>query len=110
VAEVVQRLEGETPGHRAVTDHGDDVASVDRSRVSSHGEAVGVGEHGRGVAVLDDVVLALLAARITRQATGLAQLGEAITAPGQDFVDVGLMAGVPQDRVARGLEHPVEGD
>ena len=69
---------------------------------------VGVGEDGGGVAVLDEVVAALLAARVARQAAGLAQLVEPVAAAGDDLVDVGLVAGVPQDRVRRRVEHPVQ--
>jgi len=110
VAEVVQRLEGEAAGHRPVTDDRHDVAPIDGAGVAGHREAIGIGQHGRGVAVFDDVVVALFAARIAREASRLTQFREAITAPGQDLVDVGLVAGVPQDCVARRFEHSVQGD
>ena len=62
------------------------------------------------MAVLDEVVAALLAARVAGQPAGLAQLGEAGLAAGDDLVHVGLVAGVPQDGVGRRLEHPVQGE
>ena len=76
VAEVVQRLVGHAAGHRAVADHGDDVAVRVDAGVAGDGHAVGVGEDRRGVAVLDVVVAALLARRVAGQPAGLAQLGE----------------------------------
>ena len=44
-------------------------------RLLRGGEAVGVAEDGRGVAVLDPVVLGLGAARVARQPAGLAERG-----------------------------------
>ena len=54
-----------------------------------------------GMAVFDEVVLALFAAWIARQSVCLAQLIEPTLPAREDLVDVGLMAGVPQHRVAR---------
>ena len=109
VTEVVQRLVGHAPGHRAVADDGDDVAplGVDAA-VAGHGQAVGVGEDRRRVAVLHEVVLGLRPARVARQPAGLAELLEAGPAPGDDLVDVRLVAGVPQHGVGGGVEHPVQ--
>ena len=109
VAEVVERLVGHPTGHRAVADHGDDVAVRVAPGVTGGGEPVGVREDRRGVAVLDVVVAALLARRVAGEAAGLAQLGEPGAAPGHHLVDVGLVAGVPEDGVARRLEHAVQG-
>ena len=110
VAEVVDRLVRHPAGHRAVTDHGDDVPVRVGAGITGDGHPVGVRQHGRGVAVLDVVVRALLAARIPGQTAGLAQLGEAVAPSGHDLVHVRLMAGVPKDRVRRRLEHPVQGE
>ena len=48
--------------------------------------------------------------RVARQPAGLAQGGEAVAAAGEDLVDVGLVAGVPQEDVVGRVEHPVEGE
>ena len=61
------------------------------------------------MAVLDPVVLGLGPGRVARQPAGLAQLVEAVPAAGDDLVDVGLVAGVPQDDVVGRVEHPVQG-
>ena len=72
-------------------------------------EPVGVAQHGRGVAVLDPVVLGLGPRRVAGHAARLAQRREAVGAAGDDLVDVGLVAGVPQDDVVGRVEHPVQG-
>ena len=55
-------------------------------------------------------MLGLGTGRVARQAARLAQLGEALTPAGEDLVHVGLVAGVPQQDVARRVEHAVEGE
>ena len=61
------------------------------------GQAVGVGQRGGGVRVLDEVVLALGLARVAGQAAALAELVEAGLPAGDDLVHVRLVAGVEQD-------------
>jgi hypothetical protein len=74
------------------------------------GDAVGVAEDGRGVAVLDPVVLGLGPVRVARQPVRLAKGGEALGPAGDDLVDVGLVTRVPEDPVARRVEDPVQGE
>ena len=60
VPEVVEGLVGHAAGHRSVADHGDHAAVVlGTGEVQRRGYAVGVAQDGRGVAVLDPVVLGL---------------------------------------------------
>ena len=73
VTEVVERLVRHPAGHRPVTDHGDDVAVVVDTGVAGDRHPVGVAEHGRGVAVLDVIVGAFLAAGISGQPARLTQ-------------------------------------
>ena len=101
VADVVDRLVGHSPGQRAVADHRNDVAVRVGAEVASHRHPVGVREHGRRVAVLDVVVFRFLATGISGQPTLLSQLLELLLAAGDDLVDVGLVAGVPEDRIGR---------
>jgi hypothetical protein len=110
VTDVVDRLVRHAAGHRAVTEHGDDVAVVVDTQVAGDRHPVGVREDRRGVAVLDEVVLRFLAAGIARQAALLTELLELALAAGDDLVDVRLVAGVPQDGVGRGVEHAVQGE
>ncbi len=58
--------------------------------------------------VLDDVVDRLGLARVAGQAALLAQLVEARGAAGDDLVHVGLVPGVEDDPVLRGVEDPVQ--
>ena len=100
VPEVVQPLEGHAAGERAVADHRDDPAALAVLVLLGDGEPVGVADHRRGVAVLDPVVLGLGAGRVAGEATGLAQRGEVGGPAREHLVDVGLVAGVPEDDVA----------
>jgi hypothetical protein len=105
VAEVVERLVGHPAGHRAVADHRDHapVGIPERGR-----ETVRVAEDRRRVAVLDPIVLGLGTGGVAGQPAGLPQAVEALCAAGEDLVDVGLVAGVPQDHVVRRVEHAVQ--
>src|SRR5262249_54292208 len=78
---------------------------LDRGR-----ETVRVADDRRGVTVLDPVVLRLGPVRVTGEAARLAQTGKVLAPAGDDLVDIGLVPGVPQDDVARRLEHPVHGE
>jgi hypothetical protein len=69
--------------------------------------AVRPAERTGGVGGLDDVVRALGALRVARQAPAGAQTAEVLTA-GEELVDVGLVAGVEDHRVARRVEHAVD--
>ena len=106
--DVVQRLPAHAAGERAVADDRHDVAllAAQRERL---GHAVGVGQRGRGVAVLDDVVLALGLARVAGEAAALAQPVEAVLPAGDDLVDVRLVSGVEQQPVLGRVEDPVQG-
>ena len=111
VPEVVEGLVGHAAGQRAVTDDGDHLAlAVDAAQLEPAGDPVGVGERGRRVAVLDPVVLGLGPVGVARHAARLLQGLEAVAATGQQLVHVGLVAGVPEDDVARGVEDAVQGE
>ena len=56
----------------------------------------------------DPVVLTLGAVGVSRYAASLAKPLEPIAATSQEFVDVGLVAGVPEEDVFGGFENPVE--
>ena len=56
------------------------------------------------------VVLALGAAGEAGQAAALAQGADAVAPAGQDLVRVGLVADVPDQPVARGVENGMDGD
>ena len=56
------------------------------------------------------VVFALGALGEARQAAALAERADAVAPPGQDLVRIGLVADVPDQAVARRVEHIVQGD
>ena len=108
VAEVVQGLVGHPAGEGPVADHGHHppLAALE---LEGAGQAVGVAENGRGVAVLHPVVLGLGPVGIAREPVGLAELGERVAPSGDQLVHVGLVPGVPQEDVTGGVEGAVEG-
>ena len=107
--DVVQRLPGHAAGQRAVADDRDHAAVGLAADLVGLGQAVGVGQAGRGVRVLDHVVLGLGPARVPGDAAPLAQRVEPVVAAGQQLVHVGLVAGVEDDPVGRGVEGAVQG-
>ena len=109
VPEVVEPLEGHAAGHGPVADDGDDPALGGAAAGHRGGQAVGVAQDRRGVAVLHPVVDRLGPRRVARQAAGLAQGAEHLPPAGDDLVHVGLVAGVPQQDVPGRGEHPVQG-
>jgi hypothetical protein len=68
-------------------------------QVATRRDAVGVGEHGAGVAVLDHIVGRLRPIRVAAEPILLAESVEAILPARDDLVHVCLMPGVPQDDV-----------
>ena len=110
-AGIVHRLIGHARAHRAVADHGDDVARVLLSlQVAGDGHAEPGGDRGGGMGRAERVVFALRAAGEAGQAAGLAQGADAVAPAGEDFMRIGLMADIPDQPVARGVEHRMDGD
>ena len=68
------------------------------------------GQAGSGVTAVEDVVRRLGPAREAADAVELTQRREPLQASGQQLVRVGLVAGIPDDSIARRLQQPVEGD
>ena len=111
--EVVQRLVCHPTCEGAVTYHGYDVTPavlrvVLALEAQRHCYAVRVAECGRGVGVLDPVVNGLCPRRIARKTMLLPELTEPLAPAGHELVDIGLVAGVEQQHVARGIEDPVQ--
>ena len=108
MAQIVEPLVGHAAGKGAVADDGHDVAARVGAALHRGGQAVGVTEGGRGVAVLDPVVHRLRSGRVARQPVGLAQRSEHLPPAGHQLVHVGLVAGVPDEVVAGRIEDPVQ--
>ena len=113
-AGVVQRLEGHPRAHRAVTDHGHVTAPVGAFvlalRARRHGHPECRRDRRRRMRRAERVVLALDAAGKAGNAAELAQPCHLLAPAGQDLVRVRLMTDVPDDPVARRVEHVVKRD
>ena len=109
LADVVERLERE-PAHQGgvADDDGDPLEAV--PDVARLGEALGDREPRPGVTAVEHVVRRFRASREAADPVELAQRPEPLEAAGQQLVRVGLVAGVPDDLVARRLEQPVQRD
>ena len=109
LADVVERLEAEPAHQRRIPDDDRDalqaVAEVARRR-----EALGDREARARMAAVEHVVLRLGAAREATDAVQLAQRAELLVAARQQLVGIGLVAGVPDDPVARRVEQPMQRD
>ena len=105
--EVVERFVGEATGERAVADDRDDLAAV-AGGVSGDRQPEGVAHRGRGVAVLDDVVLGFDPGRVPRHPAALAEPAEPVEPARDQLVDVALVPGVPHDGVAGRVEDAVQ--
>jgi len=92
-----------------VADDGDDLACVGLA-AQAHAllQADGVADRGRGVAGAHDVVLGLVDRAERREALVLADRRELVAPSREDLVRVGLVADVPEDLVARGVEQRVQ--
>ena len=106
----VHRLECDTAGHRAIADDRHDlvVGGVAVAHRLLHPD--GVADRRRGVAGAHDVVLGLLNRAERRQAPVLTNRLQPVAAACEDLVRVGLVANVPEDLVARRVEHRVQRD
>ena len=56
------------------------------------------------------IVFAFSAPGEARQTSGLSQGADAVASPGENFMWIGLMPDVPDDAVARRVEHIMQGD
>ena len=105
-ADVVQGLPGHPRGECAVADDRDDLL-VAALQVARDGHALRRGDRGAGVACAELIVLGLRPDEEPGDAAELAECPEPIAPPGEELVDVALMAGVPHELVLRRREHPM---
>ena len=108
---IVHRLIGHAGAHRAVADHGDHIARVLLLlEVARHRHAEAGGDRGAGMRRAERVVFALGAAGEAGEAAGLAQRADPVAPAGEDFMRIGLVADIPDQPVARRVEHRMDGD
>src|SRR6185437_2723866 len=110
-AGLADRLERDATGHGAVADHRDDLGVLSAARLA-HAllDTDGVADRGRRVAGAHDVVVGLGDRAERREPFVLADRRERVAAAGEDLVRVGLVADVPEDLVARGVQQRVQRD
>jgi hypothetical protein len=109
MADVVERLEAEAGHERRVADDDRDPFGA-VTDVARGGEALGDRQAGAGVTAVEDVVLALAAAREAADAVDLPERPEPLQPAREELVGVGLMPRVPDDPVVRRAQQPVQGD
>ena len=109
-AGVQEGLEGDASGERAVPDHGHDLAVGREAAAHRLLDPDRVGHRRGRVARAHDVVLGLVDRAERGEALVLADRGELLAPAREHLVRVGLVAHVPEDLVARGVEQGVEGD
>ncbi len=106
---VVHRLIGHAGAHRAVADHGDDAVVV-AAHVARDAEAEGRRYRGGGVGRAERVVRTFRPLGEARQTAALAKGANPVAAAGQDLVGIGLMSDVPDQDIARRVEHVMQCD
>lgn len=89
--DVVERFPSHTAGEGTVADQGDHCAVGDPLQFIGPGQAVGVGQGGGGMRVLNKVMLRLGAGRVSGKTALFPQFGE-VFSTGQDLMDVRLVA------------------
>ncbi len=102
-ASVVDGFERHAAGERAVADDRDDVEGL-ALEVARGGEAQRGGDRGAGVARAEDVVLALLAAQVAREAVELLDRAELVAPAGDELVRIRLVADIPDQQILGRVE------
>ena len=102
-ARIVHGLIGHARRHGAVADDGDDIVAP-ALEVAPHRHAQPRRDGGGGMGGAKGVVVALAAPREAGEALGLAQGADALAPAREDLVGIGLMADIPDQPVARGVE------
>ena len=107
-AQVVERLEAHAPGQRPVPGDGDGDGRLAAETMGPL-DAVSPRDRSGGMGVLDHVVRGFAPVRVAGGPAGAAQPLE-VGAAGEHLVDVRLMAGVEDDRLAGRVELAVQRD
>ncbi len=108
---VVHRLPRHARGHRTVANHRDGIAQRrigGAAQLAGQRKAGGGGNRGRGMPGPERVIGAFAALGETRKPGFLPQGADTVAAAGEDLVGIDLMAHIPDDPVARGVEHMVQ--
>ena len=109
VGDVVERFPGHPTGQGAVADDSNNPAVVLGIHMKSPRNPLCPTQRTGGMRAFDNVVFGFRTLRIARKSTLLPKLREVLAA-GEKFVDIGLVAGIPDERIPRRVEYPVQGD
>ena len=105
---LIHRLEGDAAGERAVAEDGDHVSRALAGEPGCLHEPEPVADGSGSVTGPDDVVLGFRAAREAAQAAVLTDRIEAVAPAGEQLVGIALVTHIPDDLVARAVEHAVQ--
>src|SRR6185312_14392170 len=95
---------GHAGAERPVANHGDRLAGTSRQLVG-YGKTERRGDRGGTVRRSERVIFALAAPGEAAEAPALSQRADAVPPAGDDLVRIGLMADIPDQFVARRVEH-----
>ena len=99
---VVHCLKGHTGGDRAVADHTDGFAVASLTGSGNRHPDTGT-DGGGGVTNTQNIIFTLFTPRESMQPVFMADGVNAVTAPGQDLVRIGLVADIPDQVIKRSL-------
>ena len=105
---VVHRLIGHAGAHRAIADDGDDVVLL-AAKIAGDRHAESGRDRRRGMRRAKRIVDTLRSLGKAGQTAALPQRQHPVAPAGEDLVGIGLVAYVPDQLVARGREHVVQG-
>src|SRR5690606_20670440 len=95
--------------HGAIANDGDHL-EVFAAEIAGSRDAAGGGDGGGRVSRAKDVVLRFLTSEKAGKAAPPPDGGQLLVAASEDLVGVALVANVPEELIARGVEYPVQGD
>src|SRR6478736_891738 len=106
---IVESLKRHAARERAISNDGDRAALfVLRFPLLGDRHAERCGDRRRGVAGAEGVVLAFIARKKAGDASFLANRGEAVETPGEELMDIGLMADIPDEHVPGRVKNVVK--
>ena len=107
MARVVHRLERHAGRHGPVADHRYRIARI-TPKLCRHGKAQRRGNRGRAMRRTERIIGAFRPSGIAAKAPFRPQRANPVAPPGQDLVRIALVAHIPDQLVARGVEHGMD--
>src|SRR5438128_2634681 len=104
---MVDSLKSHAPGKTAITDNGDHLM-VFLQMIACHCHSDSQRNRRRAVSGYKSIVFAFDRIDKSTQSFVLAKSVKAVTAPGQHFVNIGLMTDIPENLVGRAVKDIVQ--